>query len=51
MKIHEPEVVGDLTSDEPITADVETQNVTATERLVIPTDEPTTLIDGAIWLA
>jgi len=25
-------------------------NLTVSERLVIPTDEPSTLVDGAIWL-
>ena len=51
MKIHEPEVVGDLTLDAPlVTDDVEASNVSASERLVIPTDEPTILVNGAIWL-
>lgn len=50
MKIHEPEVIGSMSSTEPITSDVEAQNVEASERLVIPTDEPTVLVDGAIWL-
>ena len=27
-----------------------TDNLTVNERLVIPTDEPTTLVDGAIWI-
>lgn len=51
MKHHNPEVVGDMTSEEPVTVDVQSNNVTATERLVIPTDEPDVLVDGAIWLA
>jgi len=51
MKIHEPEVVGDLTLDAPlVTDDVEAANVSASESMVIPLDEPTILVNGSIWL-
>ncbi len=51
MKIHEPEVIGDLTLDAPlVTDDVDAVNVSVSERLVIPTDQPTSLLNGCIWL-
>lgn len=33
-----------------IDANINTENTTVTGRLVIPTEEPTTLVDGAIWI-
>ena len=49
MKIHQPEIVGDLSQEAPI-EDMEVEKITVTESLVIPTDEPAVLVDGAIWL-
>jgi len=51
MDIHNPQAVGNLTLDEPLaTTDVDAVNLSASERLVIPLDEPTSLVNGCIWL-